>query len=184
MYLGDLDINRVRNFSLQEQHSSPPHNIQFRLREPIGPKTDVGSPDDDNGVLPIRLEHHNGVPSRRRSDPSQMLQKDSAFFERVLYESSVRVFPDLAHEESGVLEFAAAASLVGALAAGQRLPRPSRDRLPRGRQALDLDVNVGVGGAHDDHGLGARIEVNRDGGGGKGIVRGGVDGEGGGGSPS
>lgn len=46
-----------------------------------------------------------------------------------------------------------AAGLVGALAAGERLTGAGGDSLSLLGQAIDLNIDIGVGGANDDHGL-------------------------------
>lgn len=89
----------------------------------------------------------------RAGHPREAVEADAAATEGILDKAPMGVVPDLADEVSGVVKAAAAAGLVGALAARERLPGAGGDCLALKGEAVDLDVDVGVGGAHDHHRL-------------------------------
>lgn len=72
--------------------------------------------------------------------------------EGVLDESAVGIWADLADEVGGVVgrELGGAAGLVRSLAAGERLPGAGGHRLPFLGKAVDLHVDVGVRGPHNN----------------------------------
>lgn len=62
------------------------------------------------------------------------------------------VLADLTNEVGGAAggELGSAAGLVGPLSAGEGLTADGGDGLPLFREAVDLYVDVGVGGSHND----------------------------------
>lgn len=98
------------------------------------------------------MEHHDGVAGGGAGDTVELVKAYVAGAEGVFDEATVSIVPDLADEVGGVGEAATAAGLVGALATGESLAGAGSDGLALAREAVDLYVDVGVGGAHHHHG--------------------------------
>jgi len=143
--------------------------FQVLRADPSGPALHVSSADDDDGVLPVGHEHDDGVPRGRVGRARNAVGADAAGVgQRALEEPPVCVVPHARHQVGGAQrEPPAAGRLVGALPARKAAPRAGRHGLAGEREAVDLDVDVGVGRAHDDDGGRRRI------GGGGGVERGG-----------
>lgn len=115
------------------------------------PAAQVGTPNVDDGVLAVGLEHHNCMTRCRRSHHGEIIEANPATAEARRDESPVSVVPDLPDEVGRVRELGGARGLVGALAAGEGLAGLRRESLAFAWETVDLHVDVGVGGAHHHH---------------------------------
>jgi len=91
-----------------------------------GPTTKVSTTNVYDGVLAVRLEHHNGVTGGRGRNHRETVEANSATAERVGHETAIGVISDLSDEVGWVVELGGARGLVGALSAGERLAGPRR----------------------------------------------------------
>ena len=115
------------------------------------PAAHVGTPNDDDGVLAVGLEHHNGVTCGRGRHHGQVVEANPTAAKRVGEEAAIGVVADRSDEVGRVGELGGARGLVGALAAGEGLAGLRREGLALARETVDLHVDVGVGGAHHHH---------------------------------
>jgi len=86
-----------------------------------GPTTRVSTPNDDDGVLAVGLEHHNGVTRGHGRNHHQIVKANTAAAKRAGNEAAISVITDLSDEVGRVGELGGARSLVGALAAGKHI---------------------------------------------------------------
>lgn len=112
------------------------------------PAAQVGTPNVDDGVLAVGLEHHNCMTRCRRSHHGEIIEANPATAEARRDESPVSVVPDLPDEVGRVRELGGARGLVGALAAGEGLAGLRRESLAFAWETVDLHVDVGVRGAN------------------------------------
>lgn len=93
------------------------------------PATQVGTPNVDDGVLVVGLEHDNCMTCRCQSDHDKIIEANPATTEACRNKSPVSVVPDLLDEVNQVHELGGACGLVGSLAGSKRLPGPRHQGL-------------------------------------------------------
>jgi len=86
-----------------------------------GPTTRVSTPNDDDGVLAVGLEHHNSVTRGHGRNHRKIVEAHTATAKRASDEAAISVITDLSDKVGRVGELGGARSLVGALAAGKHL---------------------------------------------------------------
>lgn len=115
------------------------------------PTAQVGTPNVDDGVLVVGLDHDSCMTYRCQSDHDKIIEANPATAEARRNESPVSVIPDLLDEVNQVRELGGACGRVGSLAGNKRLPGPRHQGLTLAQELVYLDVDVGIGRPHHHH---------------------------------
>jgi len=94
-----------------------------------GPTTRVSTPNDNDGVLAVGLEHDDGVTSGYGRNHRQTVEANTAAAKRAGNKATKSVITNLSDEVGRMGELSGARGLIGALAASKRLAGLRREGL-------------------------------------------------------